>query len=103
MGNKNYIEEITKKLVNKLEYENESHFNLLLMNFYALLVLTTGERTTLENVHDAWSAWQELIMPNHRSLMPFNELTPEVKGLDQPYADAIVEVAAELRELNTTL
>ena len=65
-----------------------------LLRMYALLVLTTGTETTLENVHDAWSAWRDASRPDHPSLIPFGELTPDVQELDRKYADAIREVAA---------
>lgn len=69
-----------------------------LINYYALLVLTTGELTTLEDVHDAWSIWTNETLWTHKSLIPFNELTLEVQELDQPYRDAIVKIAKELAD-----
>lgn len=63
---------------------------------YALLVMTTGVSTTLEDVHDAWSIWQNYTQPDHRSLIPFDELTLEVQELDRKYMEAIHAVAREL-------
>lgn len=68
-----------------------------LLGLYALLVLTTGEGTTLENVHDAWAVWREATRPDHPSLVPFADLAPEVQALDAKYRDAIREVAAGRR------
>jgi hypothetical protein len=65
-----------------------------LLRLYALLALTVGEYVTLENVHDAWSAWRAVSKPDHPSLVPFAELSPEVQALDAPYAEAIRQVAA---------
>ena len=66
-----------------------------LLRYYALLVLTTGENTPREHVHDAWSAWRTVTRPDHPSLAPFDELTEQVKAYDDPYVDAIRQVAAE--------
>lgn len=68
-----------------------------LLDLYVLLALTTGEDTTLEHVHDAWSVWQSGIKPDHRSIVPFVELTVEVQELDRKYAEAIRAVSAELK------
>jgi hypothetical protein len=67
-----------------------------LLRLYALLALTVGEDVTLENVHDAWSAWRAVSKPDHPSLVPFAELSPEVQALDAPYAEAIRQVAAKV-------
>ena len=64
-----------------------------LLRLYALLVLTTGTETTLENVHDAWACYRDATRPDHPSLVPFGELTPDVQELDRNYAHAIREVA----------
>ncbi len=90
-NNVNYMENITNKLKNKLpDCPND------LLKFYTLLVLTTGKETTLENVHDAWSIWQNTINPEHRSLVPFKNLTKPVQELDELYCQAIIETANEL-------
>lgn len=60
---------------------------------YALLVLTTGTSTTLENVHDAWAVLKNTINPDHKSLIPFRDLGLEVQELDRSYRDTIVRVA----------
>jgi len=64
-----------------------------LLRLYALLVLTVGEDVTLENVHDAWSAWRAATRPDDPSLIPFPELEPGVQELDRNYARAIRRVA----------
>lgn len=66
-----------------------------LADMYALLVLTKGVNTTLEDVHDAWSVWRNRTFPEHRSLIPFKELAVDVQELDRKYADAIVRVAGD--------
>ena len=72
----------------------ESDYQLYLI--YAVLVLAKGLGTVPADVHDAWSAWSAAIDNRHRSLVPFNDLSPEVQALDDPYVDAIRTVAREL-------
>ena len=61
---------------------------------YAVLALTKGELTTSKDVHDAWSAWAAVKYDGeHRSLIPFEELTPEIQAYDDLYRDAIHMVA----------
>lgn len=64
-----------------------------LAQLYALLVMTKGVETTLEDVHEAWGLWRNTTNPAHRSLIPFSELTPEVQELDRVYVDAIHRTA----------
>lgn len=66
-----------------------------LLRFYALLVLVKGRNTTPKDVHDAWAVWRSINLPEHRSIVPFERLTPEVQYLDDPFVDAILEVAYE--------
>ncbi len=62
---------------------------IALYRIYAVLSFAKGTATTAEDVHDAWSAWQVATVPNHRSLKPFDELTPDVQHLDDKYVAAI--------------
>lgn len=87
----NYIDEIVADLDKKIPGNDPA-----LLRLYALLALTTGEATTLENVHDAWAVWRTVTKPGHKSLVPFGELSPEVQELDREYMDAIREVAAAI-------
>ncbi len=94
----NYINKIANAVGEKcgISIDNEEYGSLL--RLYALLALTTGSSTTLENVHDAWSAWRSNTVPDHKSLIPFQELSKEVQELDRPYRDAIREVSHIVRE-----
>lgn len=67
-----------------------------LVRLYALLALTIGVNTTLQDVHDAWAMWRDQSKPDHRSIVPFSKLEYEVQELDLPYQQAIVKVAREL-------
>lgn len=84
----NYIDEIATRLGVALDDCDDD-----LLRLYALLALVKGADTTEEDVHDAWAAWRAATHPTHRSLVPFDELTPEVQALDTKYAEAIRAVA----------
>ena len=65
---------------------------------YALLVRISGERTTARDVHDAWSAWMGAKDPSHASLVPFEDLPPEVQLEDTPFVQAIRLVASRVKK-----
>jgi len=85
----NYIDEIVARLDEKIPGNDPA-----LLRLYALLALTEGVNTSLENVHDAWAAWRTATNPGHKSLIPFAELAPEVQEYDRKYMDAIHAVSA---------
>jgi hypothetical protein len=87
----NYIDEIVATLDAKIPGNDPA-----LLRLYALLVLTTGAATTLENVHDAWSAWRTVTKPDHKSLIPFAGLSLDVQEYDRKYMDVIRQVSAAL-------
>lgn len=94
-----YIEEIANHIWQETtDYPSEGFFpsedDRPLYLGYAVLALAKGEHTTSEDVHDAWSAWAAIkYHGRHRSLIPFDQLTPEVQAYDDVYRDAIHEVA----------
>lgn len=88
-----YIEKARELLVPKLAHVMGDG---PLMDLYLLLVFTKGEETTLEDVHDAWAIQESRVQPDHRSLIPFEELTAEVQNLDAEFMDAIVKTAREI-------
>ncbi len=83
----NYINKIRLALDKELNMSDSEYEDLL--DVYALLVLIVGENCTNEHIHDAWSVWQNNTDPEHRSLIPFNQLTKEVQDLDEPYRQAV--------------
>lgn len=90
----NYIDKLAHEIWRLTDGRNQTiGGDMLLYRFYALLCLTTGQQTTNEDVHDAWSAWKAHTMGTHRSLIPFDQLTEEVQELDTPYRDTIQDVA----------
>lgn len=91
----NYIDAIIEKLLKRVQ------IGVGLQSVYALLVLTKGQETTLEDVHNAWAVslnrtWNKEKHGQHYSMIPFNELKKEVQDKDQKYVDAIHEVAKEM-------
>ena len=88
----NYSQELTTRLDEKIPGND-----VALLRIYVLLALAKGTDMTLENVHDAWAIWKDGIKPDHKSLIPFGELTEEVQELDRKYMDAIVELGWEIQ------
>jgi hypothetical protein len=64
---------------------------------YAVLMRSKGEAVGLSDVHDAWTAWKLLTSESHESLVPFDQLDPNVQAEDQPYVDAIIAAARARR------
>lgn len=89
----NYTQRVCELISEELPDQPE-----FLIRLYALLAMTTGTETTLENVHDAWSLWRTDDRPEHSSIVPFIKLSYEVQELDRPYTEAIRRVAAKLEE-----
>jgi hypothetical protein len=84
----NYVQQVSHTLAGLLPDCDEE-----LLGLYTLLALTRGRETTLKDVHDAWSVWRCATNPGHRSLIPFEQLTQDVKELDRPYRLAIHRAA----------
>jgi len=84
----NYVQRVTEDLAARLP-----DCDAELLDLYALLALAYGTETTLKQVHEAWAIWRNRSNPAHKSLVPFDELTPEVQEYDRKYALAIHEAA----------
>ena len=99
MDPSNYIDALALKIFQTAHHGGEptggEKGDIPLYRIYAVLALAKGKATTARDVHDAWSAWIANIYPDHRSLKPFDELTPEVQHADDLYVDAIHAVAEE--------
>ena len=96
----NYVFELRKKLMNNMKKYGVAAINIedmLYVDFYTLLVLTTGENTTLEDVHNAWACKTNRHYKLHPSLVPFNELSKEVQDKDIPYQQEIIETAKQIK------
>lgn len=91
-----YVEEVKAELSKHLKVGKG------LLDYYSLLVLLLGEDTTLADVHDAWSVniertWDKETLGAHRSVIPFDQLTPEIQAKDQKFVDAIHETTRALK------
>lgn len=73
-----------------------THSDELLL-LYAVLLRAKGDTVTNSDVHDAWSAWMVKRDRNHPSLLPYDELNPEVQSEDQLFTTAIRTAAGHLR------
>lgn len=96
---KTYIDNIVEQVQNELHIKN-----LDLAKLYALLVLTKEENITLKDVHDAWSVSmnyrkQTEYCPGHehRSLVPFDELSKETQQKDKKYKQGLIKIAKQLK------
>jgi hypothetical protein len=65
-----------------------------LFRLYALLALVKGKAVTTRDVHDAWAVWMTNRREAHESVVPFDELTPETQGEDEPFVVAIRTAAS---------
>lgn len=91
---KNYVQWVKRLLVEELGEEYACEDDLL--DLYTLLVLTQGVLCDSEAVHDAWSVWTNNSAPQHQSLVPFSQLTPEIQAYDDVYRDAIRQAARRM-------
>lgn len=64
-----------------------------LVDLYAAIVLAKGLDLTNEDVHDAWAIWKNRTFPEHRSIIEYDKLTPEVQDLDTKYTRGLVHAA----------
>lgn len=87
----NYIDRIAQRIGKRMPGCEAS-----LLRIYALLALTLNIGVTSRDVHDAWAVWRLETQPEHRSLVPYGELSPVVQQLDEPYAAVIRAVAQEM-------
>jgi len=86
-------QQIRKALPREIDVPKDADHLFVL---YAILVRVRGMATTGRDVHDAWSAWMGMREPSHESLVPFEELAPDVQQEDAPFVDAIRAVASRL-------
>lgn len=92
----NYIQHVKKELSQYIHVEPE------LLDLYALLVCVRGVYVTWEDVHDAWSIWRTNTRPEHKSIIPFDDLAEDVQKMDAEYAEAIKATARMVNPRNIT-
>ena len=91
-----YIDRVVRLTAEKTGLKGEK-----LVRLYALLALVKGEDVTLEDVHDAWAMDMNFNEKNppycyghdHKSIVPFDQLSVETQERDREYVEAIKEVA----------
>lgn len=69
-----------------------------LFRLYAVLLQAKGEQVTDEDVHNAWAAWMQSVNSTHQALVPFQDLDPETRSYDAPYAQAIRTAARRAKQ-----
>lgn len=90
----NYIDRLATQIRKSTDPDTEDlNEDLPLYRLYAVLALVKGEGVTEKDVHDAWSAWASQYQPTSEDLIPFSELSDEIKVKDRPYAEAIRRIA----------
>lgn len=90
----NYLQATAERIRQELPAHAMPDGSEALLLMYAVLARTKGRLTTAEDVHDAWTAWMTLRAEDHESLVPFKDLSPEVRKEDEPFLRAI-RAAAE--------
>jgi hypothetical protein len=68
---------------------------------YAVLALAKGLDVEARDIHNAWAAWMSTRDPTHESLVPYDDLPPDVRREDDPYLVAVRSVARRLAHLRT--
>lgn len=89
---RNYLDRVAYAIGQRCPMDWNNPRDRSLLRIYAVLALSVGTNVSIENVHDAWSAWTAELDPDHSSLVPFNDLPEEVQELDREYAQAIKDV-----------
>lgn len=69
-----------------------------LADLYTVLVLTLGPLVTLADVHDAWAIWRSRTKPEHKDLVPFDQLSAGTQEWDRPYVVAIAAAARVVKK-----
>lgn len=99
MADQNYIRKIANQIraeAGCLSLTNKGIEELF--DTYAVLAMAKGSSVTDEDIHDAWSAWATKYDPMDGSIVPFDDLSPDIQNLDSKYTRAICDVARTLPE-----
>jgi hypothetical protein len=93
-----YIDKITNEVANRTRIKDKN-----LVRLYALLVCVKGPNITLEDVHDAWAINMNFkphtdycFGHDHKSIVPFDELSKETQDKDQKYVDILNTIAKRI-------
>ena len=97
----NYIEELATAIKANLDPRLLPRSDTdRLFRIYAVLALVKGIHVTAADIHHAWAAWQSERWPHSPSLVPFEQLTPEVQSIDESYVDAVRSAARKRLSAN---
>lgn len=97
MADETYIKKLAEQIRSKFAASELPEKGLdELFNSYALLALSKGASVTNEDVHNAWSAWATKYDPNNKSLVPYNELPPNIQKEDSKFTKAIREAGSQV-------
>jgi hypothetical protein len=85
-----YLEELAASIrahipANRLPEGNADE----LLRIYAVLLRAKGRSASASDVHDAWAAWMADRDENHESLVPYMELSQDVREQDLVFVAAI--------------
>ena len=92
-----YLDDIAAKIRSHIPDDrmpDDDAEELLLL--YAILLRAKGTNVSESDVHDAWSQWMVKRDKTHESLVPYEDLTPEVREQDGIFANAIRQASQEL-------
>lgn len=64
---------------------------------YAVLALAKGDGVDARDIHNAWAAWMSTKDPAHESIVPYEDLSADVRREDDPFLNAVREVGRDLR------
>lgn len=93
----NYLREVAVRIRHEVPPDQLPEADpTLLFDLYAALALSTGTRTTGREVHDAWVVWMLAQGESHPAMVPYDELEAGIQAADEPFAEAIRRVAAEV-------
>jgi hypothetical protein len=92
----NYIDELAEAIRAKIDPAILPRSDVpRLFRIYAALTLAKGEAVTANDIHDAWAAWECDRKPNSPSIVPFDQLRPDLQRTDEPFVEAVRQVARE--------
>lgn len=92
-----YLDDIAAKIRSHIPDDrmpDDDAEELLLL--YAILLRAKGTHVSESDVHDAWSRWMVKRDKIHESLVPYEDLAPEVRDQDGIFTNAIRQAAQEL-------
>lgn len=69
-----------------------------LLRLYAVLLQAKGTTVTESDIHDAWSAWMSKHDVDHPSLVPYENLSEDVREEDRTFTTAIRRAADDVNQ-----